>query len=199
MSTTYTNIYGLTTLLGFSVQTLITKTGGTLAGTVTYSVSNDGQNWVDGSPTTLTNVSSQSVLNTTDPAAYVFTKTTTVISSGTGVVVKDLPNYRVSDGSGGSASQVVTSIKADSNGIITGDAQLVSGTGISLVQSGSTITENISLIAGKNITVSGATINAIPVLASDPGTPAEGDTWYNSTSHVLKYYDGTAVRTIAHT
>lgn len=30
-------------------------------------------------------------------------------------------------------------------------------------------------------------------LASDPGSPVEGQFWYNSTSHELKYYDGTSV------
>lgn len=32
---------------------------------------------------------------------------------------------------------------------------------------------------------------------SDPSSPVEGDLWYNSTSNVLKYYDGTSVKTLA--
>lgn len=32
-------------------------------------------------------------------------------------------------------------------------------------------------------------------LASDPGSPASGQIWYNTTSKVYKYYDGTAVQT----
>lgn len=35
-----------------------------------------------------------------------------------------------------------------------------------------------------------------PPLGSDPSSPAEGALWYNSTSHVFKYYNGTAVKTI---
>lgn len=34
-------------------------------------------------------------------------------------------------------------------------------------------------------------------LVSDPGSPVTGQFWYNTTSNVLKYYDGTAVRIIA--
>lgn len=33
-------------------------------------------------------------------------------------------------------------------------------------------------------------------LASDPGSPVEGQMWYNSTDNVLRYYDGSAVKTI---
>src|ERR1700742_2378356 len=31
------------------------------------------------------------------------------------------------------------------------------------------------------------------VLASDPGSPVEGQFWYNSTSKTFKFYNGTAV------
>ena len=33
-------------------------------------------------------------------------------------------------------------------------------------------------------------------LASDPGSPVEGQIWENTTSHVLKWYDGTTIQTI---
>lgn len=36
----------------------------------------------------------------------------------------------------------------------------------------------------------------VHVLAADPGAPVEGQLWYNSTSEVLRYYDGEDVRTI---
>ena len=36
----------------------------------------------------------------------------------------------------------------------------------------------------------------VQVLAADPGSPAEGQFWYNSTAKTLKYYDGTAVVTL---
>lgn len=34
-------------------------------------------------------------------------------------------------------------------------------------------------------------------LASDPGSPVTSQVWYNTTGNVLKYYDGTAIRTIS--
>lgn len=34
-------------------------------------------------------------------------------------------------------------------------------------------------------------------LASDPGTPENGQHWYNSTSGVFKYYDGTTIQTFS--
>lgn len=34
-------------------------------------------------------------------------------------------------------------------------------------------------------------------LSSDPGSPVAGQFWYNTTTNVLKYYDGTSVRVIA--
>lgn len=37
----------------------------------------------------------------------------------------------------------------------------------------------------------------IALLAVDPANPTEGQTWYNLTSHLLKFYDGTAVKTVA--
>tara|TARA_R100001086_G_scaffold220322_1_gene137195 strand:- start:725 stop:877 length:153 start_codon:yes stop_codon:yes gene_type:complete len=33
-------------------------------------------------------------------------------------------------------------------------------------------------------------------IASDPSNPIEGDVWYNSASGVLKFYDGTSVKTV---
>lgn len=34
-------------------------------------------------------------------------------------------------------------------------------------------------------------------LAADPGVPVDGQTWFNTTTDEIKYYDGTAVRVIA--
>lgn len=36
----------------------------------------------------------------------------------------------------------------------------------------------------------------VHLLASDPGSPAEGQMWINTTSHVLKYYDGTTTQSL---
>jgi hypothetical protein len=38
----------------------------------------------------------------------------------------------------------------------------------------------------------------ISVVATDPVSPIEGQVWYNTTSHLLKFYDGTTVQTVAH-
>lgn len=34
-------------------------------------------------------------------------------------------------------------------------------------------------------------------LADDPEEPLEGDMWYNTTDHVVKYYDGTDIQVVA--
>jgi hypothetical protein len=36
----------------------------------------------------------------------------------------------------------------------------------------------------------------VPSLASDPSNPSEGETWYNTTSGSLKFYDGSTVKTV---
>lgn len=41
-------------------------------------------------------------------------------------------------------------------------------------------------------------LNTISRVATDPVSPTEGTVWYNTASHVLKYYDGTTVQTVAH-
>ncbi len=41
--------------------------------------------------------------------------------------------------------------------------------------------------------VNGATL---PSFASDPGAPAAGQVWYDSTNKVVKYYDGTSIQTV---
>lgn len=46
-------------------------------------------------------------------------------------------------------------------------------------------------------TQSAPSYRGIPVLALDPVNPQEGDVWYNSVGHVMKYYDGTSVQTVA--
>ena len=33
-------------------------------------------------------------------------------------------------------------------------------------------------------------------LASDPSTPVEGQIWYNSTTNLLKFYNGSTVKTV---
>lgn len=43
-----------------------------------------------------------------------------------------------------------------------------------------------------------ATLNTISRVATDPVSPTEGTVWYNTATHLLKYYDGTTVQTVAH-
>lgn len=38
---------------------------------------------------------------------------------------------------------------------------------------------------------------AIEILVVDPTNPTEGQFWYNLTDHVVKYFDGTTVQTVA--
>ena len=33
-------------------------------------------------------------------------------------------------------------------------------------------------------------------LASDPGSPLEGQVWYNTTTNLLKFYNGSTVKTV---
>lgn len=49
-----------------------------------------------------------------------------------------------------------------------------------------------------NGNVAAATLNTISRVATDPVSPTEGTVWYNTATHLLKYYDGTTVQTVAH-
>jgi hypothetical protein len=42
-----------------------------------------------------------------------------------------------------------------------------------------------------------ANLGIVPKVAVDPVRPSEGDVWYNTTSHLLKFYDGTDVQVVA--
>jgi len=49
-----------------------------------------------------------------------------------------------------------------------------------------------------NGNVAAVTLNTISRVDTDPVSPTEGTVWYNTTDHVLRYYDGTTVQTVAH-
>ena len=49
-----------------------------------------------------------------------------------------------------------------------------------------------------NGNVTAATLNTVSRVTADPVSPTEGTVWYNLTTHLLKYYDGTAIQTVAH-
>lgn len=36
----------------------------------------------------------------------------------------------------------------------------------------------------------------LQLLAADPGTPAQGQVWFNTAADKIKYFDGTSVRTV---
>tara|TARA_R100001530_G_scaffold135170_1_gene111712 strand:- start:736 stop:885 length:150 start_codon:yes stop_codon:yes gene_type:complete len=36
----------------------------------------------------------------------------------------------------------------------------------------------------------------IPAVSSDPSNPVEGEVWFNTTSNVLKFYDGSSNKTV---
>lgn len=60
---------------------------------------------------------------------------------------------------------------------------------------GAALLDLVSGVSTKYVqaTTGGATL---PSFSSNPSSPAAGDVWYDSTSKILKYYDGTAVQTV---
>ena len=42
-----------------------------------------------------------------------------------------------------------------------------------------------------------AAVGEVEKLASDPGSPVEGQIWFNTTSNVFKYFDGSNTQTIS--
>ena len=55
-----------------------------------------------------------------------------------------------------------------------------------------TLTVNGAALSG-NIVVTAS----VPILSTDPMSPTEGQVWYNSTSHVLKYRDNSGTQVVA--
>ena len=87
-------------------------------------------------------------------------------------------------GSGGTPGGSDTYVQYNKAGVLAGDLGMVYNDA----------TDILSLVGGLNYTGVNPYINISR--ATDPGAPAEGDTWYNSTGHVLKYRDNSAVRTV---
>ena len=50
--------------------------------------------------------------------------------------------------------------------------------------------------AGRQSGVIAAASAGIQILSSDPGSPTTGQVWFNSTTSLLKYYNGSATRTV---
>ena len=50
--------------------------------------------------------------------------------------------------------------------------------------------------AGRQSGVIEAAAAGIELLSSDPGSPTAGQVWFNTTTSLLKYYNGTATRTV---
>jgi hypothetical protein len=89
----------------------------------------------------------------------------------------------------GSASALISSATVTGK-LLTG---YVSGAGV--VAATDTLLQAVNKLNGNT---AAATLNTISRVATDPVSPTEGTVWYNTTSHVLKYYDGTAVQTLSH-
>ena len=56
--------------------------------------------------------------------------------------------------------------------------------------------------AAAGVTIDGVVLKdntVTPVVTSDPGTPVEGQLWYNSTANQVKYYDGSSTKIVANT
>ena len=54
------------------------------------------------------------------------------------------------------------------------------------------ITDNIGRQSGTVVAVEAG----IELLSSDPGSPTTGQVWFNTTTSLLKYYNGTATKTV---
>ncbi len=70
----------------------------------------------------------------------------------------------------------------------------------SVFQSTSYVTELIALINGTSTQFTRSSTNGasrVPVLATAPSTPAAGNLWFDSSSNLLKYYDGSSVQSLA--
>lgn len=93
---------------------------------------------------------------------------------------------------GGSPKWTPLILSADGviNQLLTG---FVSGAGT--VSASDSILSAFQKING-NVAANG--LNTISRVTADPSSPTEGTVWYNTTSHLLKYYDGTTVQTVAH-
>ena len=42
-----------------------------------------------------------------------------------------------------------------------------------------------------------AAVGEVEKLASDPGSPVEGQIWFNTTGNVFKYFDGSNTQTVS--
>lgn len=52
-------------------------------------------------------------------------------------------------------------------------------------------------VAALNLSLSSCSYMNLPGTAGDVGSPSEGMSWYDTTNHVFKYHNGTAIKTIA--
>ncbi|MGZ3744588.1 MAG: beta strand repeat-containing protein, partial [Pseudobdellovibrionaceae bacterium] len=103
-------------------------------------------------------------------------------------------------GTYGSAS-LVPVITTDAQGRVTGVTTAAPLDTTKLPLAGGTMTGAINM-GGQNITNAGNISMAanktlsLSSNAADPGSPSAGQVWYNSTSNVIKYYDGSAVQSV---
>ena len=57
--------------------------------------------------------------------------------------------------------------------------------------------EKLTTISSLKFPTTGVLV--IPVRAADPSTPSEGEIWVNSTSHTIKIYENSTVKTFTTT
>ena len=55
-----------------------------------------------------------------------------------------------------------------------------------------TVSDNTGIGTGSIAEAAGG----VSIVSSDRGSPTTGQVWYNSTSNTLKYYNGSATRTV---
>ncbi|MGZ6398777.1 MAG: hypothetical protein ACXWRZ_13575, partial [Bdellovibrio sp.] len=106
-------------------------------------------------------------------------------------------------GTYGSGS-LVPVITTDAQGRVTGVTTSPPVDGTKLPLAGGTMTGALNMGAqditnAGNIIMAGSKTFGLSSNATDPATPAAGQVWYNSTSNLIKYYDGSSVKSLGTT
>ncbi|MGZ3770417.1 MAG: beta strand repeat-containing protein [Bdellovibrio sp.] len=103
-------------------------------------------------------------------------------------------------GTYGSGS-LIPIITTDAQGRITGVTTLAPLDATKLPLAGGTMTGALDMGSqditnAGNISMAASKTLGLSSNASDPATPSAGQVWYNSTSNVIKYYDGSSVKSL---
>ncbi|MGZ3805985.1 MAG: hypothetical protein ACXVB4_17345, partial [Pseudobdellovibrionaceae bacterium] len=114
--------------------------------------------------------------------------------------VLTLKNTGFAAGTYGSAS-LVPVISTDAQGRVTGVSTAAPLDATKLPLAGGTMAGAITMSGNDitnagNITMAASKTLGLSSNAADPGSPTAGQVWYNSTSHTVKYYDGSVVQSL---